>query len=130
MNWTDYAYSLISGVSEKVKRSSYFPVKTGYLRDYATYTRYEGGNSFSLVFQGAFAPYVTWLEEGTGPHDIPNAFGMGPDFGIGGRFDGKFHPGSTIHQGFISNKAYSAAIGYVSGRCHRKFNVISEGFGG
>jgi hypothetical protein len=31
---------------------------------------------------------------GTEPHDIPNAFGWGPTFGIGGRFSGKFHPGT------------------------------------
>lgn len=27
-----------------------------------------------------------------GPYDIPNAWGRGPGFGIGGRFGGKFHP--------------------------------------
>lgn len=37
-------------------------------------------------------PYIEW---DTRPHDIPNAFGFGIDFGIGGRFDGKFHPGTT-----------------------------------
>lgn len=130
MNWTDYAYSLCNGAYEKITRASYFPVLTGYLRDYATYVRYEGNNSFSIVFQGAFAPYVVCLEEGTTPHDIPNAFGMGETFGIGGRFDGKFHPGSKIHQGFISRDAYTDAINYISSRCHRKFNVIKEGFGG
>lgn len=37
-------------------------------------------------------PYIEWDTEA---HDIPNAFGRGPDFGIGGRFEGKFHPGTT-----------------------------------
>lgn len=38
--------------------------------------------------------YSLFVHEGTAPHDIPNAFGWGPTFGIGGRFDGKFHPGT------------------------------------
>jgi hypothetical protein len=37
--------------------------------------------------------YAYYIHEGTKPHDIPNAFGWGPTFGIGGRFDGRFHPG-------------------------------------
>lgn len=39
-------------------------------------------------------PYALMVHEGTEPHDIPNAFGWGPQFGIGGRFEGKFHPGT------------------------------------
>lgn len=50
------------------------------------------------------------LETGTLPHDIPNAFGFGKEFGIGGRFDGKFHPGFVSMPHFIPalnmNKTY------------------------
>lgn len=42
----------------------------------------------------ADAPYAEAQEKGAGPHDIPNSFGWGPDFGIGGRFGGLFHPGN------------------------------------
>lgn len=45
----------------------------------------KAGNSYNLGYL---------LEHGTNPHDIPNAFGYGEWFGIGGRFDGKFHPGT------------------------------------
>jgi len=45
------------------------------------------------VFVGAYQPYALYVHNGTRPHDIPNAFGWGPTFGIGGRFDGYFHPG-------------------------------------
>ena len=38
--------------------------------------------------------YSLFVHEGTVPHDIPNAFGYGPTFGIGGRFSGHFHPGN------------------------------------
>lgn len=37
--------------------------------------------------------YALFVHEGTKPHDIPGAFGIPSPFGIGGRFDGKFHPG-------------------------------------
>jgi len=50
------------------------------------------------------------------PHDIPNAFGQGQDFGRGGRFLGKFHPGgmspgagrpkSIVHR--LADKAVAA----------------------
>lgn len=39
-------------------------------------------------------PYAQWVIHGAKPHNIPNAFGYGPDFGIGGQFDGFFHPGN------------------------------------
>lgn len=42
-----------------------------------------------------FDPVFPYIEWNTVPHDIPNAFGYGPLFGIGGRFEGKFHPGTT-----------------------------------
>lgn len=38
------------------------------------------------------APYVEW---NTRPHNIPGAFGRPYPFGIGGRFKGLFHPGTT-----------------------------------
>lgn len=40
------------------------------------------------------APLAKWVEDPTRPHDIPGAFGFKVPFGIGGRFDGKFHPGT------------------------------------
>lgn len=44
------------------------------------------------------APWAADQEFGTTPHNIPNAFGWGPDFGIGGRFGGFFHPGNpAVH---------------------------------
>ncbi len=38
------------------------------------------------------APHVEWT---TRPHDIPGAFGRPYPFGVGGRFEGRFHPGTT-----------------------------------
>lgn len=39
--------------------------------------------------------YSLYVHDGTTPHDIPGAFGLPAPFGIGGQFDGKFHPGTT-----------------------------------
>lgn len=38
--------------------------------------------------------YSLFFHEGTPAHDIPGAWGIPAPFGIGGRFDGKFHPGT------------------------------------
>jgi hypothetical protein len=48
------------------------------------------GQQIEIIAQ---QPYAASVHDGSAPHDIPNAFGWGPQFGIGGRFDGKFHPG-------------------------------------
>jgi hypothetical protein len=39
--------------------------------------------------------YSLALHDGSDAHDIPGAFGIPAPFGIGGRFSGKFHPGSV-----------------------------------
>jgi hypothetical protein len=41
--------------------------------------------------------YSLYEHEGTSPHDIPGAFGYPLPFGVGGRFDGMFHPGTTAN---------------------------------
>lgn len=38
--------------------------------------------------------YSLVVHNGSVAHDIPGAFGIPAPFGIGGRFDGKFHPGT------------------------------------
>jgi hypothetical protein len=47
--------------------------------------------------------YSYWVHEGAPPHDIPNAFGRGPTFGIGGPFAGKFHPGNKPNKYLSDN---------------------------
>ena len=81
-------------------------------------------NSYRIHFSGTISPYVTYLEEGTSPHDIPGAFGRALPFGIGGRFDGKFHPGSTKHKGFISNKCVGAIVDYIASRFQGEVTMI------
>ena len=87
----------------KVATQDDAPVMTGCLRD--TILRrpieeYPGGLSVRVVSDTApcsptHTSYSEFVHNGAPPHDIPNAFGYGPTFGIGGRFMGKFHPGNA-----------------------------------
>ena len=107
----------LSSVGERVtrliKEASWFPYKSGNLKFSATQGRMWDATTYRIHFDGSIAPYVQYLEEGTSPHDIPRAFGRPLPFGIGGRFDGKFHPGSTKHQGFISEKCVNTIVEYI-----------------
>ena len=110
-------------VTALIKQSSWFPYakhvsisspyRSGNLRDHATSGQMYFDGVYRIHFSSSVAPYVEYLEEGTKPHDIPNAFGI-EGLGIGGRFDGKFHPGSTKHKGFISVKSVGAIVDYIS----------------
>lgn len=96
-----------------IKGEPWFPYRKGKLRDEATDGRMFDSTTYRIKFDSTIAPYVKYLEEGTKPHDIPGAFGKAFPFGIGGRFDGKFHPGSTKHKGFIGEKSVRAIINYI-----------------
>ena len=72
--------------------------------------------TFRIHFDSSVAPYIQYLEEGTHPHNIPRAFGRPLPFGTFGRFNGKFHPGSRKHQGFIKDKAVGAIIDYITSK--------------
>lgn len=119
---------LVAGedIVKKIKSASWFPYANGKLRDQATSGTLISPNIYDIKFDGSIAPYVQFLEEGTQAHDIPFAFVGKGNFvwwypykdgvpflmGMGGRFNGKFHPGSTIHKGFISQKSVGAVIDY------------------
>lgn len=111
-------------VTSLIKRASWFPYKTGNLKFNATQGAMYDSTTFRIHFDGSVAPYVRYLEEGTDPHDIPRAFGRPLPFGIGGRFDGKFHPGSKKHKGFISEKCVDSIVNYISSRFDGQVEVI------
>lgn len=77
------------------------PRRTGCLQD-SIVKRFEtDGENMAVRIVSDTSPcspshtsYSLFVHEGTSPHDIPGAFGYPPPFGIGGRFDGKFHPGT------------------------------------
>ena len=96
-----------------IKGEAWFPYRHGKLRDEATDGHPYNSTTYEIKFDTTIAPYITYLEEGTKSHDIPGAFGRAFPFGIGGRFNGKFHPGSTKHQGFIGVKSVNAIVNYI-----------------
>ena len=104
---------------ERIKRATWFPVDSGHLRNDATKGKMYDENTYEITFNTEIAPYIEALEEGSKPHDILFAFGRKKwkngdyPFGVGGKFDGKFHPGSTKHQGFIKDKSVNAIINYI-----------------
>lgn len=107
-----------------IKQAYWFPYDKGNLRGHATKGEMITTDTYEIKFDGEVAPYVEALEEGSQPHDILGAF-IGkkeamkrvPPFGVGGKFNGKFHPGSTKHKGFISEKSVNAIISYICSKC-------------
>lgn len=99
-----------------IKNSSFFPYKSGNLKFHATIGSMHTPTCYRIHFDSTVAPYVEYLEEGTRPHDIPRAFGRPLPFGIGGRFNGMFHPGSTKHKDFIKNDCVNSIVNYISQR--------------
>lgn len=75
--------------------------KTGCAEDSIVKRFEEAAGELAVRIQSDTTPcsptrtsYSLYLHEGTAPHDIPGAWGHPAPFGIGGRFDGKFHPGT------------------------------------
>ena len=102
-----------NGALVLIKNASFFPYKTGKLKWNATSGYMMTDTTYRIHFSSTIAPYVEYLEEGTSPHNIPRAFGKPLPFGTKGRFDGKFHPGSSKHKGFIKNDCVHSIIDYI-----------------
>lgn len=111
-------------VTSLIKRASWFPYKSGNLKFNATQGAMYDDVTFRIHFDSTVAPYVEYLQEGTSPHDIPGAFGKPVPFGIGGRFQGKFHPGSQKHKGFISEKCVNAIVDYIATKYEGQVDVV------
>ena len=111
-------------ITHKIKSFSWFPFRSGNLKFNATSGAMISSTTYRIHFSSVVAPYLEYLEEGTKPHDIPRAFGYPLPFGIGGRFDGKFHPGSKKHKGFIKDKAVLTAVNYIASKYNGQIEVI------
>lgn len=70
------------------------------VRDYPT----PVGQAFAVTVE-TDDPIAPFVEFNTQAHDIPNAFGFGHEFGIGGPFEGRFHPGTTGQHPFSRGTA-------------------------
>lgn len=67
------------------------PVDTGNLMNSISTTIEGDGRTGKMAAEiGPTAEYGIWVEHGTDPHAIPNAWGRGSDFGT----ESSFHPGT------------------------------------
>jgi len=119
---TDEAANL---AKREITGAAWFPLKTGNLRDNAVSVRRVSSGT-EILFSSVKAPHIDYLEYGTGPHDIPGAFGRPLPFGFGGRFAGFFHPGSRIHVWFISRKAVDLSLDCALRVCSKYYKVVSH----
>lgn len=113
-------------ITNLIKKSSWFPFKSGHLKFDATNGRKISNDTYVIKFDSEVAHYIPYLEEGTSPHDIPRAFGRPLPFGIGGQFNGFFHPGSTKHKGFISKKSIQVVLDYYRRKYNATIKVITK----
>lgn len=111
-----------------IKYDKLLPYESGKLqRSITTEVKsYYKSQEIKVYLSGDRVPYAGFLEEGTAPHDIPHAFGYGSiypgkpnpythqePYGVGGRFNGKWHPGSTKHKGFVENVMLNNCLNYL-----------------
>ena len=113
-----------------IKSASWFPEHSGVLKDHATSGELVENDTYLIKFDDSVAPYIPYLEEGTKEHDIPFAFvgkgnwvwwypyddGVPFLMGTGGRFNGKFHPGSEKHKDFIKVKAVELVVNHIASK--------------
>lgn len=116
-----------------IKNDKLLPYDTGNLRNNISVypQKYYKSEEVKVILNGRKVPYAGFLEEGTRPHDIPHAFGYGSPkpngkpprpnpythqepFGVGGRFYGKFHPGSIKHKGFVEYVMLNNCFNYLT----------------
>jgi hypothetical protein len=102
VNGTSMIYVGLEALHQ-VKMASWFPHRTGNLRNNATNIRSDEDGGFTIYFDEEKAPYVNYLEFGTNPHFIPFAFG---------RNEIVYHPGSDKHWKFIEIRS-SKMVAFV-----------------
>lgn len=90
------------------------PRRTGCLQDSIVKRAETLGVELAIRIQSDTTPcspkrisYSLFVHNGTEPHDIPGAWGHPLPFGIGGRFAGKFHPGTGPNR-FLSDNLHLA----------------------
>ncbi len=110
--------NILRHIKTPKQRGGCMPYDTGHLANDATQGQSFGDNDFTITInttdEKTGAPYAVPLNTGSVPHDIPNSFNRGYNYGIGGRFNGKFHPGSLKHVGFYDNADdTNSVLGYT-----------------
>lgn len=114
-------------LTSMIKEASWFPYKQGNLKFNATQGAMYSDNIYRIHFDSSIAPYVEYLEEGTGPHDIYPVLRKSLAFKVNDKmvFAKKVHhPGSTKHKGFISEKCVNTIVDYIAQRYNGQVEKI------
>lgn len=104
INLSDIVLDLI----KDLQNQSFIPYRTGNLK-YNAIKPIVTNAEVGILFSGDIAPYIDFLEYGTGPHIILNGFGKGIRIN---------HPGSIKHKDFISVKS----VNRVTSQLALKYN--------
>ena len=116
------------------KGQKWFPKKTGaFKNDFKS--RKVGDNTFELGWKNGkisgrkfleYSELAGYLDDGTQPHNIPMAFGRALPFGMSGRFDGNFHPGSRKHEYFFDGEMLHFVLKYFISRFGGSYRIGKE----
>lgn len=124
------ARKIMFGAMKELQNKRFIPRDKGILAQSGISLIVKSDTVASIRFNGQQIKYIQFLEEGTNPHDIPNAFGRPYPFGTYGRYDFSrhrhrkmsfslfFHPGSIKHKDFISNKSLNFVVNYICEKYH------------
>lgn len=107
---------LMNCFNNAVSNNPLFPVAPqfgGNLKNNASYVE-VGGGEWKIVFDDRIAEYIPYLEYGTAPHLIPNAFGLGITV---------MHPGSKKHKGFIENMVVNEVVNTIIRAYPKSYNA-------
>lgn len=95
---------VVQNLIRDLQVQSFMPYHTGNLK-YNAIQPIISNTEFGILFSGEIAPYIDFLEYGTGPHLIVNGFGKGILI---------HHPGSTKHVGFIGEKSVNRVLNQLA----------------
>lgn len=118
-------------ISKPKQNNGCMPFRTGALIK-SMRCVFDGDNECLIIIDGNYMEgkrpinYAHALNDGSVPHNIPNAFGKPAPFGLSGRFDGKFHPGSKKHIGFFDGNNTDSVLGYALNYFERNYGVTVE----
>ena len=95
---------IVMNLIKDLQNQSFMPYHTGNLK-YNAIKPIITNSEYGILFSGDIAPYIDYLEYGTGPHLIYDGFGKGILI---------HHPGSKKHVGFISDKSVKRVMNQLA----------------
>jgi hypothetical protein len=105
---SDILQRLGLGALAEIKNNPTFPVKTGNLKNTATWISFVGETTFIIHFDETLAPYIKYLENGTKEGEYKDKKGKT-----------RYYKGSKKHVGFISERATNDILTYLA----KQFNI-------